>query len=81
MLSTAVSVLAVIALLMPGFIVIEVSAAGKVRSTRSDLELALTALAYTLVVHLVFGAWTAHLARSVGPPETWTDHLGALSGY
>lgn len=81
MLSTAVSILAAIALLMPGFLVAELSVARAARSSRSDLELALRALAYTLIVHLVFGFWTAHLVKTVGPPEDWVNHVGAISGY
>lgn len=81
MLSTAVSILASIALLMPGFIVVEISAARSARSSRSDLELALRALAYTLIIHLVFAVWTADLVRTVGPPEDWPDHVGALIAY
>jgi hypothetical protein len=81
MLSTAVSILAAIALLMPGFIIAELSVARSARSSRSDLELALRALAYTLIVHLAFGFWTAHLVKTVGPPEHWADHLGAISAY
>jgi hypothetical protein len=77
MLSTAVSILAAIALLMPGFIIAELSVARSARSSRSDLELALRALAYTLIIHLVFGFWTAHLVKTIGPPENWAHHLGA----
>ena len=79
MLSTAVSILAAIALLMPGFIIAEVSVVRAARSSRSDLELALRALTYTLIVHLVFGFWTVHLVKTVGPPESWVDHVGAIS--
>jgi hypothetical protein len=81
MLSTAVSILAAIALLMPGFIIAELSVARSARSSRSDLELALRALAYTLIVHLVFGFWTVHLVKCVGSPEHWIDHWGAISAY
>ncbi|MBK5218882.1 MAG: hypothetical protein JJE35_03725 [Thermoleophilia bacterium] len=81
MLSTAVSILAAVALLMPGFIIAELSVARSARSSRSDLELALRALAYTLIVHLAFGFWTAHLVKTVGAPEHWADHLGAISAY
>ncbi len=81
MLNTAASILAAIALLMPGFIVAELSVARSARSSRSDLELALRALAYTLIVHLVFGFWTAHLVETVGPPEDWINHVGAISAY
>src|ERR1044072_56985 len=81
MLSTAVSILAAIALLMPGFIIAELSVARSARSSRSDLELALRALACTLIVHLVFGFWTAHLIETIGPLENWIDHVGAISVY
>jgi hypothetical protein len=81
MLSTAVSILAATALLMPGFIIAEVSVVRAARSSRSDLELALRALVYTLIVHLVFGFWTAHLIKSVGPLEGWVHHVGAISAY
>src|SRR5665811_2062329 len=81
MLSTAASVLAAVALLMPGFIIAELSVVRSARSSRSDLELALRALAYTLIVHLAFGFWTAHLVRTVGPPDDWVNHVGAISAY
>lgn len=81
MLSTAVSILAATALLMPGFIIAEVSVVRAARSSRSDLELALRALTYTLIVHLVFGFWTAHLIKTVGPLEDWVDHVGSISAY
>ena len=81
MLQTAVSILAAIALLMPGFIIAELSVARSARSSRSDLELALRALAYTLIVHLVFGFWTAHLIRTIGSPNDWVDHVVAISAY
>jgi hypothetical protein len=81
MLSTAVSILAAIALLMPGFIIAELSVARSARSSRSDLELALRALAYALIVHLAFGFWTKHLVETVDSPGDWVDHLGAISVY
>lgn len=81
MLSTAVAILAALALLMPGFVIAELSAARSARSSRSDLELALRALAYTLVLHLAFGAWTAKVVREVGPFEEWPEHLLTLSAY
>lgn len=81
MLSTAVSILAAIALLMPGFIIAELSVARSARASRSDLELALRALAYALIVHLAFGFWTVCLVDSIGSPVDWTSHLGAISAY
>lgn len=81
MLSTIISILAAIALLMPGFIIAELSVARSARSSRSDLELALRALTYALVIHAVFGWWTAHLVDSVGSPDHWRDHVGAITAY
>jgi hypothetical protein len=81
MLNTALSILAAIALLMPGFIVAELSSNPAGRSPRSDLELALLMLSYTLVLQLAFGVWTAHLIESIGPPENWPNHVGAISLY
>ncbi|HET7574925.1 MAG TPA: DUF6338 family protein [Solirubrobacterales bacterium] len=81
MLNTALSILAAVALLMPGFIITELSAARSVRSSRSDLELALRALVYAVLIHLVFAYWTAELVRTVGPPEDWIDHVVAISVY
>jgi Family of unknown function (DUF6338) len=81
MLDTAISILAAVALLMPGFIVVELSVARSARSSRSDLELALRALTYTLIVHLAFVFWTAHLVKTIGPPSNWVNHVSALSAY
>jgi Family of unknown function (DUF6338) len=66
---------------MPGFVIAELSLARAARSSRSDLELALRALAYALVVHLAFGAWTVHLIDCIGKPAQWADHVGALTLY
>jgi hypothetical protein len=51
------------------------------RSSRSDLELALRALVYTLAVHLVFGFWTVDLVDRVGPVEDWPEHVWSLTAY
>lgn len=81
MLTTAVSVLAAIALLLPGFVIVELSLARGARSSRSDLELALRALTYALTVHLAFSWWTVDLVDRVGSPREWQDHVGALVLY
>jgi hypothetical protein len=81
MLTTAVAVLAAIALLVPGFIVAEIAIARGARSSRGDLELALRAVAFALIVHLLFGWWTARLITRVGPAAEWPSHVGALSLY
>jgi hypothetical protein len=81
MLTTAVSILAAITLLLPGFVIAELSLARGARSSRSDLELALRALSYALIVHLAFSAWTAHLVEQVDSPDAWHRHVGALVLY
>jgi hypothetical protein len=80
-LTTAASIVSAIALLLPGFIITELSVARSARGSRSDLELALRALSYTLIVHLVFGFWTVHLISTVGSPARWMHHWGALAAY
>lgn len=81
MLTTAFSIFAAIALLMPGFVIAELSVARSARSSRSDLELALRSVAYALVVHLAFAFWTVHLVDSVGDVDQWSDHWTAISVY
>lgn len=81
MLTTAVSVLAAIALLLPGFIIVELSAARGARAPRGDLELALRALAYALLIHIAFSAWTLELAKRLGPGHEWRHHVDALVLY
>lgn len=81
MLTTAIAVLAAVAVLLPGFIVAELSLARGARASRSDLELALRALSYALIVHLTFGWWTGALVKRIGPTDEWTQHVGALTLY
>lgn len=81
MLSTGAAILSAIALLMPGFIVAELSVARSARGSRSDLELSLRALSYTVVIHVIFGFWTVHLISSIGQPTDWTHHWLALTAY
>ncbi|MDQ3720388.1 MAG: hypothetical protein M3350_06355 [Actinomycetota bacterium] len=81
MLTTAFSIFAAIALLMPGFVIAELSLARSARSSRSDLGLALRAVAYALVVHLAFCWWTADVVDRVGKVADITDHLGAVALY
>src|SRR4051794_26469913 len=71
MLTTATAIFSAIGLLMPGFIIAEMSVARSARGSRSELELALRALSYTLVVHIVFAFWTVHLLAHVGSPHEW----------
>lgn len=80
-MNTAISVLAAIALLLPGFVVVELSLARGARSSRSDLELALRALTYALVIHLAALYWTADLISRIDEGEQWREHLGELLAY
>lgn len=80
-LTTAISVLVAVALLLPGFIVVELSAARGVRSSRSDLELALRALAYALAIHLAFIWWTTLLADRMDEAAHWRQHVSAIAFY
>lgn len=81
MLTTAFSILAAIALLMPGFIIAELSLARSARASRSDLELALRAVAYALVVHLAFGWWTVDFVGEVESANDLADHWLGITAY
>jgi hypothetical protein len=81
MLTTAFSILTAIALLMPGFIIAELSLARSARASRSDLELALRAVAYALVVHLIFGWWTIDLVDRIASTQEVPGHWTALTAY
>lgn len=81
MLTTVVAVFAAIALLVPGFLIAEIAIARGARSSRSDLELALRALVFALIVHVAFIWWTAWLVDHVGASENWNDHVSALLAY
>jgi hypothetical protein len=79
MLTTATAIFSAIGLLMPGFIIAELSVARSARGSRSELELALRALSYTLVVHIVFAFWTVHLLAHVDSPHEWAKDLSRLA--
>jgi hypothetical protein len=80
-LTTALAVLAAIALLLPGFLVAEVGNARGARSSRSDLELALRALFYALVIHLLFAWWTVDVFDRTDVGHEWRHHARALVFY
>jgi hypothetical protein len=82
MLSTVVAVFAVVGLVLPGFVVAELSRAERAQSgSQSDFELILRALFYALLIHLLFSPWTAWLVRTIHGGEDWTHHLAALVPY
>jgi hypothetical protein len=80
-LTSAIAVLAGLALLVPGFIVAELATTGRARTRGSDFELALRALAYALIVHLALLWWTVDLVDSIGPVEDWANHASELGAY
>jgi hypothetical protein len=81
MLSTAMAIVAAIALLLPGFLVAEIANARGARNSRSDLELALRALFYALVIQLIFVWWTPGLVDRVDNGDQWRAHVDALALY
>lgn len=81
MFTTAIAILGAVALLSPGFLIVELSGARRARAKRSDLELTLRAPVYSVLVHLVFCWWTAWLVRDVGHVAAVDDHLLAVVAY
>lgn len=70
-----------IALVLPGFVIVELSVVGRAQGPRSELELVLRALFYALLLHLAAAYWTADLAGRIGSVDEWGDHLCALIPY
>jgi hypothetical protein len=82
MLSTVTAIFATVGLVMPGFVIAELSRAERATSgSRTDFELVLRALFYALFLHVIFSPWTASLVRRVDGGEDWTQHVGALLLY
>ena len=70
-----------VAVILPGFVIAELSAVGRARASRADLELVLRALFYALLLHLVAAPATKALVDEVGPLSAWQDHLAPLMAY
>lgn len=70
-----------IALVLPGFVIVELSVVGRAQGPRGELELVLRALFYALILHIVASYWTASLIGEIGPPDEWSDHLCELIPY
>ena len=81
MLTSAIAVLAGVALLVPGFVIAETATSGRARTKGSDLDVVLRALSYALLVHLAFSWWTVHLVGEIGPVDEWPDHLDLIWPY
>lgn len=70
-----------IALVLPGFVIVELSVVGRAQGPRSELELVLRALFYALLLHLAAAYWTADLVARIGTVDEWRNHLSALIPY
>lgn len=70
-----------IALVLPGFVIVELSVVGRAQGPRSELELVLRALFYALILHLMAAYWTADLVGEVESPDEWRKHLDELIPY
>jgi hypothetical protein len=82
MLGTATAVLVTIGLVLPGFIVAELSRLERAgRAGQGDLELILRALFYALLIQIVVLPWTAHLVRVVGTGDDWANHVCSIVPY
>lgn len=76
-----VGLVVAIALVLPGFVIVELSVVGRAQGPRSELELVLRALFYALILHLMAAYWTADLVGEVGSPDEWGRHLDELIPY
>lgn len=74
-------ILIAVAVVLPGFVVVELSVVGRAAAKRSDLEIVLRALFYALLLHLAAGAYTVWLVEQVGRIDNWKEHLCAISVY
>lgn len=81
MFTTAIAILGAVALLSPGFLIVELSDARRARAKRSDLELTLRALVYSVLVHVAFCWWTVWLVDEVGHIGAVGDHLVTVVIY
>jgi hypothetical protein len=82
--TTLVAVLSLLMLVLPGFIVAELAGSRRAsRGGRSDLELVLRALWYSLVLHLAAATtgWTLAVYRDLDTPHEWERHVTAIAIY
>ena len=83
MFDTAVSVLVVVAFVLPGFVIARLAQVGRARDAgESDWALILRALSYAVLIHGVALFWTAHLDNKVHESSAaWTHHVWAVTAY
>jgi hypothetical protein len=74
-------ILIAIAVVLPGFVIAELSTVGRPAAKRSDLEIVLRALFYAFLLHLCAGQYTRWLVERVDSLNGWKDHLCAISVY
>jgi hypothetical protein len=74
-------ILIAVAVILPGFVIVELSTVGRPAAKRSDLEIVLRALFYALILHVIFSPYTKCLVEEVGGFDKWTSHLGAIALY
>ncbi len=74
-------ILIAVAVILPGFVIVELSTVGRPAAKRSDLEIVLRALFYALVLHVIFSPYTKSLVEDVGGFDNWTSHLEAIALY
>lgn len=70
-----------LAMVLPGFVIVELSVVGRARGQRNEVELVLRALFYALLLHLIAAPWTAWVVDDVGPVSDWHNHIRALIPY
>lgn len=78
---TVVGVLIAVAVVLPGFVIAELSVVGRARATRSDPELVLRALFYALTLHIVASPATKALADRMESLSDWQSNLVPLVAY
>jgi hypothetical protein len=82
MLDTALSVAIAVAVILPGFVVADLSRTGRAdRTETGDLRLVMRALFYALAIHLMASPWTRWLAERLDGHAEWTNHVNALAAY
>ena len=82
LLGTATAILATVGLVLPGFIVAELSRIERAgRTGQGDLELVLRALFYALFIQMLALPWTASIVKDIGDGDDWTNHVCALVLY
>ena len=81
MFSTAVAVVSILVLVLPGFVIADLQRRKRASVTAgSDWDLVLRALSYSLILHLAVAPWTRSLVLRVQDGD-WQDHLSALMVY